>query len=137
MENKQKEKEELRRALVTLKTWAAQLCKEAGKDGDYLEKLWQGLCESDGMLREFAYYHDTQTFLCEKKVAGYTIADIMVWQVDHFKAYLDRGEDCLRYDSAKLFLSAFEVMLQMEQNPEPYVEKLTQESGTDRPNPQC
>ena len=137
MENKQRENEELRRALVILKTWAAQLCMEAGKDEAYLERFWRGLCESEGMLQEFAYYHDTQGFLCEKKVVGYTIADIMVWQVDHFKAYLDRGEDCLRYDSAKLLLSAFEVMLKMEQDPRPYVEKLMQESGTDRQNPQC
>lgn len=137
MEHEQKEKDQLHKALVILKTWAAQLCKEAGKDNAYLEELWQGLCESEGMLREFAYYHDTHGFLCEKKVAGYTIADIMVWQVDHFKAYLDRGEDCLRYDSARLLLAAFDVMLKMEQNPQPYVEKLHQESGTDRQNPQC
>ncbi|MCH5275537.1 MAG: hypothetical protein J1E65_06830 [Lachnospiraceae bacterium] len=130
MEHEQKE--QLHRALVILKTWAAQLCKEAGKDKAYLEELWRGLCESEGMLREFAYYHDTRGFLCEKKVAGYTIADIMIWQVDHFKAYLDRGEDCLRYDSARLLLAAFDVMLKMEQDPQPYVEKLHQESGTDR-----
>lgn len=126
------EKEALRQALVTLKSWAAMLCEQAGKDEAYLTAFWGGLCESEGMLREFAYYHDTRSFLCEKKVAGYSLADIMVWQVDHFKAYLDRGEDCLRYDSARLLLAAFDIMLKMEKEPDLYIEKMRQESGTDR-----
>ncbi len=126
------DREQLRQALVKLKTRAAELCREAGYDKEYLEKFWRGLCESEGMLREFAFYHDTGGFLCEKKVEGYSLADIMVWQVDHFKAYLDRGDDCLRYDSAKLLLAAFCCMLEMEKNPGPYLEKLKNESGTDR-----
>ena len=130
-------KEQLHQALVILKSYAAALCKEAGKDKAYLEELWTGLCSSEGMLREFAYYHDTGSFLCEKKVEGYSLADIMVWQVDHFKAYLDRGEDCLRYDKEKLLLASFDIMLKMEKNPKPYIKKLQNESGTDRANPEC
>lgn len=124
----------LRQALSVQKKRAAELCRQAGKGEEYLEGFWNGLCSSEGMLREFAYYFDTRGFLCEKKVAGYSIADIMVWQVDHFKAYLDRGEDCLRYDSARLLLSAFDIMMKMESDPGPYVEKMRQESGTDRPD---
>ncbi|MGN1147479.1 MAG: polysaccharide deacetylase family protein [Lachnospiraceae bacterium] len=127
----------LHQALVRLKKYAAELCKQAGKDEKFLEEFWTSLCETEGMLREFAYYYDTQSFLCEKKIEGYSLADIMVWQVDHFKAYLDRGDDCLRYDSARLLLAAFTVMLQMEKNPQPYLEKMRSESGTDRQNPQC
>lgn len=133
MKESNKEKEALRQALVIQKKRAAELCRQAGKDTEYLEEFWRQLCSSEGMLREFAYYFDTRGFLCEKNVAGYSIADIMVWQVDHFKAYLDRGEECLRYDSARLLLSAFEIMLKMESDPVPYIEKMQQESGTDRP----
>lgn len=122
----------MRQALVRLKTWAAELCRQAGKDESYLAEFWDGLCEAEGMLREFAYYYDTGSFLCEKKVEGYSLADIMVWQVDHFKAYLDRGEDCLRYDSARLLLAAFSIMMKMEKDPAVYIEKMRQESGTDR-----
>lgn len=125
--------ERLRQALKVLKEWTAALCRQAGKSEAYEEQFFKGLCESEGLLREFAYYHDTQGFLCEKKVAGYTIADIMVWQVDHFKAYLDRGDECLRYDSAGLLLAAFSIMMEMEKNPAPYVEKMRRESGTDSP----
>lgn len=133
-EQKTQEKEALHRALVRLKTNAAKLCEAAGKDKIFLEEFWNGLCDTDGMLREFAYYCDTGKFLCKKKVSGYTLADVMVWQVDHFKAYLDRGEDCLRYDSPKLLLAAFDIMMKMEKNPEPYLKKMQQESGTDSPD---
>lgn len=127
------QKELLRQALAELKRWSGELCRQAGKSEADAEQFFQGLCESEGLLREFAYYHDTHGFLCEKKVAGYSIADIMVWQVDHFKAYLDRGDECLRYDSARLLLASFSIMMEMEKNPAPYVEKMKRESGTDSP----
>ncbi len=130
-----REQERLRQALTELKTWAGELSREAGWSRERLEEFWKGLCETEGMLREFAYYHDTGELLCEKQVAGYTVADITAWQVDHFKAYMDR--ESLRYNSAGLLLSSLETMIKMEKEPAGYVEKLRQESGTDRENPQC
>ena len=82
-------------------------------------------------MREFAYFHDTGDFLGEYKVAGYGITDILVWQVDHFKAYLDRPEEMNRYHREKLLLTAFEILCNMEEKPQVYVEKLQGESGTD------
>lgn len=128
-----RQKERLQQALAELKRWIGVLCRQAGENEAYEERFFKGLCESEGLLREFAYYHDTHRFLCGKKVAGYSIADIMVWQVDHFKAYLDRGNECLRYDSARLLLASFSIMMEMEKNPAPYVEKMRRESGTDSP----
>ena len=71
------------------------------------------------------------SFLCKYQVAGYTLADILVWQVDHFKAYLDRHEEVNRYKQEKLLLTSLDVMLQMEENPQIYVEKMQNETGTD------
>ena len=133
-EQEMQEKEALHRALVRLKTCAAKLCEAAGKEKIFLEEFWNGLCDTDGMLREFAYYCDTGKFLCEKKVSGYTLADVMVWQVDHFKAYLDRGDEMLRYDSAKLLLQAFSSMAKLNRDPEPILRKMATESGTDSPD---
>ena len=111
-EQEMQEKEALYRVLVRLKTCAAKLCEAAGKDKIFLEEFWNGLCDTDGMLREFAYYCDTGKFLCEKRVSGYT----------------------LRYDSPKLLLAAFDILMKMEKNPEPYLTKMQQESGTDSPD---
>jgi hypothetical protein len=54
-----------------------------------------------------------------------------VWQVDHFKAYMDRHEDMNRYHSERLLLESLDIMLKMETEPEKYIEKMTDETGTD------
>lgn len=82
-------------------------------------------------MQELAYYHDYSRFLCEYKVAGYTLADALVWQVDHFKLYMDRPEEMNRYRQQRLLLAAFETMVQMEKTPEPLMEKMRQETGQD------
>lgn len=125
------QKERLAQALQTLKNWLYELAGKAEMEQDDTADLWKRLLHSNGMLREFAYYHDYRKFLCEYKVAGYTLADILVWQVDHFKAYLDRPKEMNRYRQERLLLNSIDIMLQMEADPQRYVEKMRQETGTD------
>lgn len=123
--------EQLETALRTLQSFVGELARQAGKSAEYGEELWQGIRRSQGLLRELAYYHDYGSFLCEYKVAGYTIADILVWQVDHFKLYMDRPEDMNRYRQPRLLLTAFDTMRQMEEDPDSYAEKMRSETGQD------
>lgn len=123
--------EQLQQAMDTLHDFVRTLAERAGEREEYAEKLWRGISHSNGILRELAYYHDRGEFLCEYRVAGYTLADILVWQVDHFKAYLDRPEEMNRYRREKLLLASFEILCRMEEDPGPYVEKLQGETGTD------
>ncbi len=102
-----------------------------GKDEAYGQKLWQGISRSEGLLQELAYYYDKGQFLCRYEVAGYTLVDILVWQVDHFKLYMDRPQEMNRYRQPRLLLAAFESMLQMEQDPKAFVEKMRSETGQD------
>ena len=73
--------------------WAKALCYYAGEDEVFLEQFWEALTASEGIYKEFVYYLTNQTFLCQYKVEGYSVVDIMVWQMDHFKAQMDRGHD--------------------------------------------
>ena len=125
------QEEKLAKSLDILKKWLDELAKCAGEEQSYAEGLWERMKNSNGVLREFAYYHDYGKFLCEYKVAGYTLADILVWQVDHFKAYLDRPNEMNRYRQERLLLDSLDIMLQMEKNPTVYVEKMSGETGTD------
>ena len=125
------QEEKLVKALQILKEWLDELAKCAGEDREYADRLWEQIKSSNGILREFAYYHDYRKFLCEYKVAGYTLADILVWQVDHFKAYLDRPNDMNRYRQERLLLESLDIMTKMEQDPSFYAEKMRQETGTD------
>lgn len=125
------EREQLERALATLEAYVCMLAEQAGRGTEYGRQIWEGIRHSGGLLQELAYYHDYDEFLCRYKVAGYTLADVLVWQVDHFKLYMDRPEEMNRYRQPRLLLSAFETMLQLEREPEVLAEKMRSETGQD------
>ena len=139
MENKQNmekmenmtHEELLEKAMATLENFVRTLAVAAGEGEEYGVALWERIKQSNGILQELAYYHDYGTFLCRYQVAGYTLADVLVWQVDHFKAYLDRPLEMNRYHKEKLVLAALDIMLQMEKDPQKYVDKMSSETGTD------
>lgn len=113
--------------------WAHALCHYAGEGETFLQEFWQMLTQSEGVFREFTYYLEHQDFLCEYKIAGYSVVDLMVWQMDHFKAQMDRGRDDMKNNGDKMLLMAFHTMLKMERDPERYVNLLQTETGTDYP----
>lgn len=125
------EKKQLEQALATLRQFVLNLTEQAGKEPEYGEKLWQGISASEGLLQELAYYHDYNNFLCRYNVAGYTLADVLVWQVDHFKLYMDRPDEMNRYRQQRLLLESFETMVEMERDPDSFIEKMRGETGTD------
>lgn len=121
----------LEKALEELHRFVAELAQKAGESAEYAEQLWQGISQSEGLLQELAYYHDYSNFLSKYQVAGYTLADALVWQVDHFKLYMDRPQDMNRYRQERLLLAAFDTLLQMEQDPETLARKMRGETGQD------
>ncbi len=125
------QEEQLALAMQTLENYVKNLADAAGESGDYAADLWRRIRASDGVLKELAYYHDYGSFWGKYRVAGYSLTDILVWQVDHFKAYLDRHEEVNRWHPERLLLQSLDVMLQMEVNPQPFVEKMRGETGTD------
>lgn len=121
----------LEAAMNELHRFVMELSQKAGESVEYGEWLWQGIRQSGGLLQELAYYHDYGSFLSQYKVAGYTLADALVWQVDHFKLYMDRPQDMNRYRQERLLLSAFETMLRMEKDPRALADKMQGETGQD------
>ena len=123
--------EEQKRAFDALHNFVKNLSEKAGRDEKYADELWGRILSSEGVLKELAYYHDTGSFWDGYEVAGFHLTDIIVWQVDHFKAYMDRREEMNRYHTERLFLDSISVMLDMENDPQPYINKMRDESGTD------
>ncbi len=113
--------------------WAKALCHYAGENETFLEQFWEALTQSEGVYREFVYYLEHQNFLCDCQIEGYSLVDIMVWQMDHFKAQMDRGKDDMKNNGDKMLLMAFDTMLRMEKDPMPYVARMQGETGTDYP----
>ena len=127
----EKQQDLLAQALRTLEQYIYSLALQSGESEAYAEDLWNRISQSPGVLRELAYYHDYRKFWGEYKVAGYSLTDILVWQVDHFKAYLDRREEVNRWQPERLLVHALDIMLQMEVNPQPFVDRMQGETGTD------
>lgn len=111
--------------------WACALCQYAGEDESFLKDFWLRLRQSENVYREFVHYLEHQSFLCDYKIEGYSVVDIMVWQMDHFKAQMDRGRDDMKNNGDKMLLMAFDTLLKMEREPERYVELMQTETGTD------
>ena len=117
-----------------LKKLALSLAQAAGRSEEEGEAFWKRLSLDAPIMEEFAHFYASGSFLCKHKVAGYTVVDILVWQVDHFKAYLDRHDAVNRYDKDKLVYESFDVMLKMRTNPKFYTDKMQGETGTDYEN---
>ena len=113
-------------------TWAKALCECAGHDEAYADKFWQRLVSSEGVYSEFICYMLTQNFECSYNIDGVTIVDIMVWQVDLFKAGMDMGRP-ERDDPDSLLLAAFNTMLDMQDDPETFLAAYRHDTGTDYP----
>lgn len=111
--------------------WACVLCRCAGENEDFLQDFWRRLVRSEGVYREFVHYLENRDFLCGYKVQGYDVVDIMVWQLDHFKAQLDRGRNDGKDNGDRMLLLAFDTMLKMERDPQYYVNLMQTETGTD------
>ncbi|MBP3621476.1 MAG: hypothetical protein J6J16_06930, partial [Lachnospiraceae bacterium] len=73
--------EELKKALDELHKWTLKICENAGLPSAEGEKLWTDIQSYPGLLQEYAYYHDTGDFLCQYKIEGFTVADILIWQM--------------------------------------------------------
>ena len=123
--------EEQKKAFDALYNFILNLAEKAGKDEAFGEDLWSRMLRSEGVLKELAYYHDTGSFWDGYEVAGFHLTDIIVWQVDHFKAYMDRHDEMNRYRTERLFVESLDIMLQMEKDPDPFIRKMREESGTD------
>ena len=123
--------EEQKKAFDALHNFILNLAEKAGKDEAFGEDLWSRMLRSEGVLKELAYYHDTGSFWDGYEVAGFHLTDIIVWQVDHFKAYMDRHDEMNRYRTERLFVESLDIMLQMEKDPDPFIRKMREESGTD------
>lgn len=124
------ERKQYEAAMNTLYLWTYELAEYAAVTTDEVEAFWKELITVPGLLREYAYFHDTGEVLCEYKINGYTVADVMVWQIDHFRAHMDRVFTNNKNNKNKLTYETFKIMLQIRRNPE-ILRSLENETGTD------
>ena len=112
--------------------WAKALCAYAEADEAFLQDFWKRLTADEEIYEEFIYYLEHQDFLCKVKIEGYGLIDLMIFQIDHFRAVMDQDVADMRMNKDKMLLMAFNSLLQMRKDPEPFVRMMQGETGTDR-----
>ncbi len=98
------------------------------------EELWRRIVSCDGVMKELVWWCENGSLLGEFSPEGITIADAIAWQVDHFKAYMDREENN-RWHRERLFLQSLETLLDINDGNRSVLGKIRGEggeSGTDR-----
>lgn len=116
-----------------VKEWIKELCKAAEAEEGFYETFLKKLQDAPEIYKELLYFAYHQDFLCAYKIQGYSVVDILVWQMDHFKAQLDRDNYALKHNQNKMVLTAFDTFLEMEKEPQKFSALLQSETGTDYP----
>ena len=113
--------------------WARELCRYAGADAAFFRDFWERLTADEEIFEEFVYYLEYQDFLYQVKIQGYGLVDLVIFQIDHFKATMDQDVADMRHNKDKMLLMAFNSLLLMRQNPEPFVNMMQTQTGTEYP----
>ena len=114
-----------------LKNYIKALCTSAGEPEGYEDEFFELVTADKKLLKEFVYYAVKGDFLCEYKIEGLSVADILVWQTDRFKAAIDEGKFALKFNAPHMVLSAFKTMADVKENPRHYLSRFRSETGSD------
>ncbi len=108
------------------------LAAYAGKDDDFVGRLWSELLADGELYKEFVYYADNHTFLDELKVRGYSMSDLYVWQMDKYNIVRELGKNPAACNKETLVLNAFMEFANMKKDPDEYVKRIESGKGNDR-----
>lgn len=109
-------------------------CLLNGFSEAFFSEFWSGMLRRDDIYKEYVYYLVKKEFIGEVSIEGYRLIDILVWQMDHFKARLDTDTYDMKHNEAKMILSAFDTFLKMAEQPRDYVQRMQTDTGTDYPD---
>lgn len=109
-----------------------ELCQYTNKTDEWREELWTKLLQNHAMYEEFLYYLDHHSLLGNYKLAGYSIIDFFIWQLDCYNLTADTGKIDARCNKEEMVLNAFYHMLKMPGNEEAYAKKLQKGFGNDK-----
>ncbi|MDE6201849.1 MAG: hypothetical protein K2O16_15800 [Lachnospiraceae bacterium] len=115
----------------TVMDYIGTLCAGAGEDEAFAAAFFEKLKDDEEIYEEFCYYMVHENFACTVKVEGISVVDVLIWQMDHFKARLDRDNTGTRENRERMVLLAFDTLLNMKKNPDKYIVRMSEETGTD------
>lgn len=100
-----------------------QMTSYAKLEREFADRFYDKLSMNRDIHEEFCKYVDTGYLEGRIKVQGYSVLDLLVQQVNHFKAQLDQGIIGTRENQHQMVLMAFDKLMDMRENPQKYMEK--------------
>lgn len=116
---------------MSLEEWIAALVKNAGLNQEFYNDFISRLSKYDDIIGELDYYMKNNDFLDSVNIMGYSVTDILVWQIDHFKSHMDRGEYNYQSNQSYMILMAYDTLMKMKEEPQPIILAIKGETGTD------
>ena len=115
-----------------LYNYTEEMVKRAGiTDPDYTDSFMTSLNEHPQIREEYIYYLEHGSYNCAYTIEGFSVADIVIWQMDHFKALVDDKVSQIKDNPYRMTLEGFLTMMKMEDDPDRYVSKIRSTTGTD------
>ena len=109
-----------------------KLCEYVGRPIQWCDELWALMLEEREILYEFMYYLDHHVLSDKIKVAGYSLTDLYVQQLDRYNISRDSGKNTAACNKEEMVLGAFEMMSKLKINPEETLRKWRDGFGMDR-----
>lgn len=117
---------------LKLYEFLCEMCEYVRYTDDWRDEFWQKLLENEPVYQEYLYYADHRDFLLDTKVDGFTVIDILIWEMRKYNVRTDRGkngEDC---DKEAMVLESFNTMLDMCKNAEKIEWSMEMRNGMDQ-----
>ena len=134
--DKTKENNKNSKLIITraqVKQVTEEACMACNMEEGFFEQLWNAFLQNDDVYKEYVMYLVKRDFPCEVKICGYTIVDILIWQMDGFKTKLDMDTSKTKGNQISMVLLAFDAFMKMRVNPEHYLTHLAEDSGIENP----
>ncbi len=112
--------------------YTKELVKRADiTDVGFTDRYLNALNEHQKIKEEYIYYLLNGSYSCAYTIKGCSIADIVIWQMDNFKALLDNAEAQNKGNPYRMTILGFDTMMKMEDDPDTYISKMRATTGTD------
>lgn len=116
-----------------VKEFTHKACLDNGMTEEFFSEFWERILKRDDIYKEYVYYLVKHDFSNEVTIEGYHVIDILIWQMDHFKAQMDM-DNLKTKNEAVMIISAFDTFLKMAENPEEYTHRMQSDTGTEYPD---
>ena len=108
------------------------LCRQNGYEDAWIDALWGDIITDEDMYAELVYFLSNHTLKDSVKIAGYSLSDLYVFQMNKYNLIREIGKNPRECNKERMVLNAFRMMIDMKSNPETYVKRLEEGKGEDR-----